>query len=368
VRTVYVSTLERGGPVSHLETLVPHVMAAGVDVGLVCQSRAVATAFQALGVPARVVPLTSKFDLAGAVRLLPELGTADVVHTHDRRAGLLARPIARLKGAQVVHTYHGLPEEIAPRLGAALDRRSEKASRLRLAWLEHGYLSIESVLARLGMVIAPSRVMADFLVRHGVPARSVEVVPSGIVVRRTDPEPIHAPARIGTVTRLDRWKGVDTLLSACARVRVAVRLDVFGDGPERAVLETQARALGVDATFHGFVAEARDRVGDLDVFVLPSRAENFPISILEAMACAVPVVATRVGGIPELVRDGDGGVLVEADDAGGMARAIEGLITHPAHRDTIARSGARRARERFDPRHLAGRMIQLYERLCASST
>ena len=297
-----------------------------------------------------------------------EFDTADVVHTHDRRAGLLARPIARLKGARVVHTYHGLPEEIAPRLGAALTVIWRRPHGSGWPGSSTGTCRSNPGLPDSGMVIAPSKVMAEFLVRHGVPARTVKVIPSGIVVRRTDPQPVHVPARIGTVTRLDRWKGVDTLLSACARVHTAVRLDVFGDGPERAALQTQARALGVDATFHGFVAEARDRVGDMDVFVLPSRAENFPIAILEAMACAVPVVATRVGGIPELVRDGDGGVLVEADDAEGMAQAIESLITHPGHRDAIARNGARHARERFDPRHLAGEMIQLYERLCASST
>src|SRR5262249_33607454 len=179
---------------------------------------------------------------------------------------------------------------------------------------------------------------------------------------------LHEPARIGTATRLDPWKGVDTLLAACARLRSPFRLDVYGDGPQRPALEAEARALGLPARFHGFVSGVRDCIADMDILVLPSRAENFPISILEAMACAVPVVATKVGGIPEMVEDGESGVLVRPDDPVSMARAIEGLIARPGYRDAIARSGARRVGERFDARRLAGTMIDLYERLCASST
>src|SRR5207249_9588899 len=111
----------------------------------------------------------------------------DIVHTHDRRAGLLARPAARLRGARVVHTYHGLPEEIAARVGQPDAPSPPGVSALRRAWLEHGYLRIEAVLALCGTVVVPSRAFAGFLVSRGLPARRVRVLPSGIDLRRRDP-------------------------------------------------------------------------------------------------------------------------------------------------------------------------------------
>jgi hypothetical protein len=103
--------------VSHLLTLAPRVAEEGVDVHVLCFTDEVAEEFRRRGVPATVVPVRHKLDLIGAGRLWPHLEHADVVHTHDRRAGLLARPQGRLRGAHVVHTLHGLPEEIATWVG-----------------------------------------------------------------------------------------------------------------------------------------------------------------------------------------------------------------------------------------------------------
>ncbi len=117
-RFVYVSTLDHGGPLSHLRDLVPRV-AAGADVRVVCATDAIAAAFGADGVPAEVLEVRSKWDVLALRRLWRLLADADVVHTQDRRAGFFARPLARLRGAVVVHTYHGLPEDLAVRVGRA---------------------------------------------------------------------------------------------------------------------------------------------------------------------------------------------------------------------------------------------------------
>jgi glycosyltransferase involved in cell wall biosynthesis len=368
MRVVFVSTLERGGPVSHLRNLIPHVAAAGPDVTLVCQSEEVAASFEELGVPTHVAPVNDKFDLVGASRLWDLLGGADVVHTHDRRAGLFARLLGRARRAKVVHTFHGLPEEIAGMVGSTPVRKGDPSlAAPRAAWLLHGYLRVEATLCRLGLVVAPSAAMARFLIAHGLPRPRVAVVHSGIGVRRRRPGPVHSPPRVGTVTNLEPWKGVDVLLDACARLRRPVRLEVWGDGSERPRLEARAAALGIDAVFHGFTQDAWGNLSDIDVFALPSRAENLPTALLEAMATAVPSVATRVGGVPELIVDGESGLLVAPDDASALADAIDRLLEDEAARTALGESAARRVEERFGAAQTAGRMVELYERLCASS-
>ena len=117
MKVVYVSTIERGGPLTHLRQLVPRVAAEGVAVSVICGSEPVAETFRALEVPVEVVPIADKLDVRGAKALLPFVDGADVVHTHDRRAGLYGRLAGRLRGSRVLHTLHGMPEEIAARIG-----------------------------------------------------------------------------------------------------------------------------------------------------------------------------------------------------------------------------------------------------------
>jgi glycosyltransferase involved in cell wall biosynthesis len=364
MRVVYVSSLSGGGPISHLRNLLPHVAAAGVDVHLVCRSEVVRRSFEEAGIEGTVAPLRHKLDIRGAARLRTLL-RGDVVHTHDRRAGLLARPQAPLVGAHAVHTLHGLPEEIAPSVGRPDLTVLPGVSRARLAWLLHGYLRIEAVLARFGTVVAPSEALARFLVAHGLPAARVRVVPSGIELRRREPSPAHEPFVVATIARLEYWKGIDVLLEACARVSAPLRLEIFGEGTERTSLERQAARLGLDACFHGEVERAWERLDELDLLALPSRAENLPIVVLEAMAGALPIVATRVGGVDELVLDGENGYLVEPEDATSLAAAIERIASDSGLRDRLGRRSAQLVSERFDARRAAERLVALYEEVCS---
>jgi glycosyltransferase involved in cell wall biosynthesis len=348
--------------VTHLRTLVPAVAAAGVEPHVVCATEHVAAGFRDAGFDATVVPLRNKADVAGARRIWPLLAGVDVVHTHDRRSGLLVRPAARSRGAAVFHTYHGLPHQVA----GLVDGRRPDVSAAHAAWLVHGYLAMESALALLGQVIVPSRAVARFLVDHRFPAGRLHVVPNGIDVRRTEPAPAHEPLVVGTAAILEHRKGVDVLLDACARIPAPVRVEIFGDGSLRAELEAQATSLGVDARFHGRVDDVRARLEGLDVFVLPSRDENLPMALLEAMAAAVAPVATRVGGVPELVVDGVSGLLVAVDDADALAAAIASLAHDPARREQLARQAAQRVAEEFEAEALGRRMAALYADAVAS--
>jgi glycosyltransferase involved in cell wall biosynthesis len=366
VRVVYVVSVPGAGPVTHLLTLAPAVARHGVDVKVLCAGEDVARSFRDLGVGAVSLPLRHKLDLAGAARLLPRLRDADVVHTHDRRSGLLARPLARLQGARVVHTYHGLPHEIAHRVGRPDAPLPPGVSPARAWWLTHGYLRIEAALARLGTVVVPSRAVAGFLAEHRVGRRGLRVIANGIDVRRTEPGPVREPLVVGTAGILEHRKGIDVLIDACSRVGRPLRLELFGDGSLRSELERRAVSLGVEAVFHGQVDGVRERLPELDVFVLSSRDENLPIALLEAMAAALPVVATRVGGVAELVEDGVSGLLVRPDDVDGIATALEALASDEALRERVARAGARRVADDFSDEAMARRMVELYEELSPS--
>jgi glycosyltransferase involved in cell wall biosynthesis len=365
MRVAYVVSLPGGGPVAHVLSLAPHVAALGPDVEVVCAGESLAATFRATGVEASVLELPRRVDPHAVGQLWRRLAAFDVVHTHDRRAGLLARGPGRARGAAVVHTYHGLPQEIAPFLGRADPRWPPGVSKAQRAWLLHGYFRLEAALARLGVVVVPSRTMARFLVTRGVPADRLRVIPSGTEVQRAEPGPRHDPLAVGTACALHRYKGVDVLIRACTLTRRPVRLQVFGDGEDRPALERLAADLGAEAAFHGWVDDVPTRLAEIDAFALPSFAENLPVTILEAMGAAVPVVATRVGGVPELVDDGVTGILVEPGDPVALAGALDTLASDDDLRVAMGKAGALKAAREFTLSEIAGRLVRLYDEVTA---
>lgn len=364
LKVLYVSTNDGGGPITHLRDLLPAVTRLGVDARVLCLDERVRAIFAGLGIDAVTMPVRHKFDVRGMAGVWPELDGVDVVHAQDRRAGLFALPLARLRRCRAVLTYHGLPDDIASMAGSSDGRVPAGVSPRRRLWLFRGLLPLESALARLGAVVVPSRALHDFLVGRGFPSDRLLVIPSGIDVRRTEAGAPHTPFVVATAAILEPRKGIDVLLDACARLTCRAHLDVYGEGSLRARLEERAAGLGLDVTFHGRVEGLRERLEQADVFVLPSWGENLPIAILEAMAAALPVVATRVGGNAELVVDGETGDVVEPGDPDGMARAIDRLADDPERRRAFARAAAARAAEHFDPDACAERLVALYRRLC----
>jgi glycosyltransferase involved in cell wall biosynthesis len=361
MRVVYASSIDRFGPLSHLRSLAPAIAREGGEVKVLCLDETVADSFRALGVEAVVAPLTSKTDLRGAAGVWRHLAGADVVHTQDPRTGLLVRPQAFARGLKAVHTFHGLPYHLAMQVRpqgvpgpGAVNGSSGHSS---------GHMPAEALLSRLGAVVAPSRALGDYIARHGVPAKRIHIIPHGIDVQRSEPGAPGDPPVLATAAVLDYHKGIDVLLEASARLAVPHRVEIFGEGPLRGELEAQALRLGVPARFHGFVEDMREQLLATDVFVLPTRGDNFPVSILEAMAYAVPVVATKVGGVPEQVDDGVTGILVDPDDPDALAGALASLLADPARRASYGRAGAQKALAEFDRAGMARRTLRLYEEL-----
>ncbi len=220
----------------------------------------------------------------------------------------------------------------------------------------------------------------------GVPADRIRQLYSGVDVERFRPGGPRATDAVGaeegagagrgptlgTIGRLDPVKNQEALLEAFARLRqrhAGLRLVIVGDGPLRGHLQSRAQSLGVagDVTFTGSRTDTPELLRGFDVFVLPSVNEGISNTILEAMACGVPVVASGVGGNPELVVDGVCGSLYDPADPQGLQQAILPYLGDPALRERQGRAARERVVQNFSLDSMVGRYLALYDELLAAS-
>jgi glycogen(starch) synthase len=285
---------------------------------------------------------------ARALATLP--GPYDLVHAHlgeDAAVLALGLAAARRFSAPLVVTVHLSPRH-------TLAGRGPRATFLRLVGG-----AVETIACRrAAAVITLTERLATRVRGCGAP---VHVVPSGV----RGPAFTAAPtggAGIVFVGRLHAQKGVDTLVRAAALLP-GVPVTLAGDGPERAAVELLARQLGVTDRVRvtGFRPhrEVPALLAGADVVVLPSRYEELGTALVEAMAAGRPVVASAVGGIPELVRDGVDGLLVPPGDPAALAGAIEKLLADPDLAATLGASGRARVAE-HDWAVLAARVLDVY--------
>ena len=245
-----------------------------------------------------------------------------VVHTHTAKAGALGRLAAFVTGVPVVvHTFHG---SVFSGYFGALG--------------SHIYKTAERFLARItDAIIGISPAVAEELVAHRLrPRHGIHTIPLGLeldgLIDATRSRPGALRRRlglnqnvklIGSVGRLAPVKDLQTLLSAVERVD-DVHVALIGDGPERSRLEQLRDELGLASRLHftGLLSELENVYPDLDCVVNSSRNEGTPVALIEAMAAGVPVVATAVGGTPDLLRGGALGTLVPPGDANALANAL----------------------------------------------
>jgi len=229
-----------------------------------------------------------------------------------------------------------------------------------------GLLRLQALGYRLAhKVIANSEAAAAVLRHEGVPADRVAVIANGIDLESLPAAEHRRSIRtITTVANLRRGKGHDVLLHAAAGVlqrHPDLTFQLVGDGPLRASLEALAASLGI-ANRVRFLGHRDDVAAILrasDLFAFPSLMEAFPNGVMEAMAAGLPVVATRVGGIPELIEDGRTGLLVPANDAAAMRAGIERLLASAGEAGMLATA----AREQIARRYSFDWMVSAFERL-----
>ena len=262
-----------------------------------------------------------------------------IVHTHTAKAGVLGRAAARLAGiGNVVHTYHGhvLRGYFDPGRAAvfrAVERRLARRTRVLIAVSQ----SVKDDLVALG-IAAAGRIRVIPLGLELLPLAGA--LPRGSL--RGEAGVAEGAPLVGIVGRLTAIKDVPTFLAAAARVRAenaSVRFAVVGDGELRGALEAEAarRGLGGAVHFHGWREDMAAVYGDLDVVVNTSINEGTPVALIEAMAAGRPVVATRVGGTPDLLGGGARGRLVPAGDAPAVASAILEALAGPSDQVAAAR-------------------------------
>jgi glycosyltransferase involved in cell wall biosynthesis len=267
---------------------------------------------------------------------------ADLVHAHNLRPLIYAAPAARLARARLVHTRHGQQYGAGVRAGA----------QLRLA----------SGLA--DGVVCVSREGAQLSRRQGVAAHKLRVVHNGIDLSRFDYAGPQQGGPAVMIGRLSPEKDAQNLIRAMAIVTrevPAFRLEIAGDGRCKAGLSELARELGVEKQVR-FLGEVRDvaaLLGQASMFVLPSKTEGISLTLLEAMARGLPVIATRVGGTPEVIEQERSGVMVAAQSPAELAAAMLRVYRDPASARGMGLAAHQGVVERFDVR----RMVDDYENL-----
>jgi glycosyltransferase involved in cell wall biosynthesis len=271
-----------------------------------------------------------------------------VLQTCDLYANTFALPAAMVAGVPV-------------RIGSRRELNPDKTFG-QIALQRHAYRCAHAIVAN-------SRAAARQLDSEGVPPNLVHVIPNGVSVERFTARSFAGrPIRtILTVANLRKEKAHEVLLAAAGQLRTAyphVHFLIVGGGPRAAELHSLASALGVQAqvTFLGHREDVPALLARADAFVLPSRSEAFPNGAIEAMASGLPVIASGVGGLLDLIEDGRTGLLVRPDDPAALAAAIESLIVSPARAEAIGAA----AHEEVARRYSFDRMVRGFEDLYAS--
>lgn len=380
-----IARLNVGGPALHVAYLSAGLQGRGYETTLVAGELArgeesMAFVAESRGVEVRAVSelrrQVSPFrDVVAALRLAALIRTLrpDVVHTHTAKAGAVGRVAVVLSRVRprpvVVHTFHG--HVLRGYFGPVT------------AW---GFRLLERILARTtDALVAVSPQVRDDLVRLGVaPREKFVVVRLGIELEERVGGDGDARARartllgipegrflVGWMGRMTAVKRTDDVLLALEALRargVDAALCLVGDGPDREHVEERAHELGIarDCFYLGYQDAVADWYAAFDVMILPSANEGTPVSVIESLAAGRPVVATDVGGVSDVVRDGVDGFLVEAGDVAALAERLETLAGDPGLRGLMGAAGRERVLRRYAVARLVDDVDRLYRALLAT--
>jgi glycosyltransferase involved in cell wall biosynthesis len=318
---------------------------------------AVADWLAAAGVPVAVLDIRGRWDAGKLLHLVDLLrGRVDLLHTHLFHADLVGRLAASLAGVpHLVHTVHTAEGRFRPWQFAAARLLADRCDRI--------------------ICVSPSA--RDFHARRaGLPPSRYTVIPNGVDAEafardaqarrrlRQQWELADEQVLLAYVGRLDYEKGIDVLLATASHLAArgqAVHLVIAGDGPKRRHVENFIAhgEGGRQCRWLGHVQDVRGVLSASDGLVMPSRWEGFGLAAAEAMACSLPVIASDVPGLRDLVTPGRTGVLVERNDAVALAEAIEDLVGDAARRQAMGQAGRARIAKDFP----LSAMIEAHEQL-----
>jgi glycosyltransferase involved in cell wall biosynthesis len=323
-------------------------------------STAIVVAARAAGFDAVTLPCRGWLDW-GAIQELKSLvedQRIEILHCHEPKSRLYGAIVSRMTGVPLVATHHNWTgQDLRTRLVELIDA---------------------AVLHSCQKVVAVSSSVAESMRRVLISSSRIEVIPNGIdlsvfkdsqqnsELRASLGIPPGVPV-IGAVGRLDIQKAHERLIEAARKLTDAGQDAIYlivGEGVERPRLESLVRNLGLSdrVLLPGYRSDIKPFLAIMDLFVLPSRREGTPMALLEAMAMRKPVVATAVGGVPDVLTDGIDGIMLPESGVAGLSDALLRLLRDPALARQIARSGRRRVENEFSSRRMASRYEDMYRR------
>lgn len=285
----------------------------------------------------------------------------DILHCHLIPSNIIAKPFGALLGVPLIlnHDHTNDPHRIDNKLLLAFDKTSNRFAR---------------------HFIAVAAACRDFLIQHeSIPPEKITLVPNAIDLRRFSPGtisrkesreslglPPDAPVIAG-VGRLNPQKNFALFLDIAAALAPRfpdLRFLLAGEGPEEVMLRQKAAALGLAdrVVFSGYVADTRKVYVASDFLLMPSRFEGLPMTLLEAMAMGLPVVASRLDGIAEVVEDGREGFLVKCSDTAGFVERCAGLLENPAKSSEFAAHARAKIEACFSVERMTSAVEAIYDR------
>ena len=331
----------------------------------------VEVAFYRLSLPGELSLLKDSAAFWHLTRLIKK-ETPDIIHVHGYKAALSALPAAYLAGSPVLVTVHNyLAYPGVSRLPSGFFRRMAKA----LDPLVNRYITVSDALKRelVSLGISPGKISTVYNGIEPLQYRKKEMAPGGTVDGKEELKKMRGCRfAVGTLGRLVPQKGMDILVKAAAqvcRVLPGTRFFIAGEGPERESLESLASELNLNEkiVFLGKIQDTSSFLRNLDLFVLSSRSEGLSISLLEAGAAGVPVVAADSGGMPEVVRDGKTGLVVPPGDSSLLAEAVCSLLQAPAWRKEMGESAASHICAHFTEENMVRKTEEIYEAVINSA-
>ena len=356
---------EKGGSRSHIIDLCIGLGEAGHEAEIVCLLEdVVAASAREHIIPVTVMPMSNIFDLRAVGKLAGYIKRQrpDIVHTHGVRANFVGRLAASSAGVPIVTTVHSsIYQDYSHPLKKLLYHRIEKLTRK----YTHRFIAVAGSLKQE-------------LEGDGIPVQKIDVVYNGIkpeFVRETDGPSLReelalvadVPILI-TIGRMEAVKNQEMFLRVCALLKeqgVACHGVLVGDGPLAGELKEKAAELDLqgDISFLGFRKDIYRLLSGSDIFLLTSKMEGLPITLLEAMAAGTPAVVSAVGGMPEVISLAENGLTFAAGDVEDCAGRIKELLDNPDLRQQMASKGREALEKYFSYSAFVSNTLAVYQKM-----